>query len=333
MQITDGDAGRVLVTVSGTWKGAVRRASMQLRPVTTVSPVFDYGIASKGKIVVGGTGTVLGVNDPSEADMFSATYGDPEAILIKGNCTLDGDISSANPDSFFTITGSPSIGGTTDPEEIMDHIHVGVGDPVFPEIDTSVFEPFATNVLDAGADTSGDTVLTNIRIPAGMNPTFSANVTINGVLFVEQPNDVQFTGNVSITGVIVTEDPGDGPSSDSQLKFAGSVTSQGVESLPEEPQFADLRQMPGTMMLAPGFDVTFTGSFSAINGAIAADSFSMSGDAGGIIRGPIIAYGDAEFELLGSSQVEIDRSYYGNELPGLKNPVQLVPDSDSYSEY
>jgi len=281
---------------------------------------------------VGGDGTVLGVNDPSEADVFSATYNDPEAVCVTGSSTLAGDIFTANPDSYVTVKASATVAGTQDPIELAEHIHIGVGDPDFPEVDTTVFEPFATNVLDSGADTSADIVLENIRIPAGTNPNFTGNVIIRGVVYIEQPNDVRFAGNADITGVIVTADAGDNAYEANTITFSGSVTSKQLNVLPDLPQFSELRQMPGSMLLAPGFGVAFTGDFDVLNGAIAADKITFTGNAGGIVRGPIICYGDTEFELWGNSEVSIDRSTYGTTPPGFKMPIKFVPVADSYTE-
>ena len=200
----DGD-GTLHLAVNGSWRGFQKRVGMEVSPVTVVSTVFNYGIASKGKVSIGGQGSIVGANDPSDADILAATYTSSEAAYLYGGCVISGDISTSNPDSYVTITGSASVGGTSNPLEILDHIHIGVGDPVFPEIDTSVFEPFATNTLSPTADTSGDIVLENIRVPAGMNPIFDGKVTLRGVVHIEQPNNVQFAGQVEITGVITTD--------------------------------------------------------------------------------------------------------------------------------
>ena len=333
IEITEDPATQELwMTSTGHWKGVSKRIRMRLDPQARRSVVLDYGIASKGKIVLGGDGTVLGLNDPNEASVFSATFSDDEAVEITGSCTLGGDISTANPDSYVTIKGKPIIGGTSDPSEYGDHINIGVGNPEFPEVDPTVFEPYATNVLPIGADTSSDIVLENIRIPAGMNPKFSAKVTIRGVVYVEQPNDITFTGQTEIIGVIATQDAGEDVFEENKLKFTGNVSCEGVEALPDEPQFQELREMPGTMIMAPGFGVEFTGSFEALNGAIIAEKFSMTGNAGGIVRGPILCYGDTNFELLGSSEVHIDRQTYAETPAGLRLPVQLVPLPETYQE-
>ena len=86
------------------------------------------------------------------------------------------------------------------------------------------------------------------------------------------------------------------------------------------------------MLLAPGFNVEFAGSFGVLNGAIAAEQFTMSGGAGGTIRGTVISYGDSEFVMEGNGQVTIDQSAFDGTAPGLKNPVQLEVVEDSYLE-
>ncbi len=330
--ITPAPGDQLYLTITGRWGRATRNIRITLEPDNTTSAVFDYGIASKGKIILAGDGTILGANSSDEACILSATYTDLEAVSITGNCTVAGDISTSNPDSTISITGHPEIGGTSDKTEIEEFLHIGVGDPVFPEIDISPYEHLATNIYDPATDTGSDVILENIRIPAGTNPNFTAGVQIRGVLLIEEPNDVKFAGHADITGVIITEDPGDMSFYDNTITFSGTVTSQGVESLPEEPQFTELKQLPGTMLLAPGFGVTFTGNFNTINGAIAADKFSITGNAGGVICGPIISYGDTEFELLGSSEVVIDRSQYGTTPIGFKLPVRLVPVANTYLE-
>ncbi|NLF30901.1 MAG: hypothetical protein GX591_08450 [Planctomycetes bacterium] len=330
----DADAmGQLRLTVYGTARHAQRAVRMLLDAENTTTPVFDFGIASKGRIIIGGDGSVLGANLRSEAAVLSATYSNPEAVYISGSCTVDGDIYTANPDSYVTIKGKPTVAGTSSPSQMEDHIHVGMGEPVFPEVDTAPFEALATNTLDtATTNIDGDLVLENVRIPAGTNPTFSGNVIIRGVLFIEQPNNVRFSGNADIIGTIATEDPGDWAFQQNAIAFSGNVDSYGVEALPDEPQFQTLRTLPGSMLLAPGFAVTMTGSSSTINGAIAADKFTISGNAGGRVYGPIIVYGDTELEILGSARIEIDRSSDCGVPSGFKLPVKLVAVQGTYVE-
>ncbi len=330
----DADAlGQLRLTVYGTARNAQRAVRMLLDGAYTTSPVFDFGIASKGRIMIGGSGGVFGVNHPSEAAILSATYSTPEAIYLEGQCTIDGDLYTSNPDSYVTVEGNPSIGGTADKTQMGDHIHVGMGDPVFPEMDTSAYDALATNSLSSATTTvDGNLLLENVRIPAGTNPTFSGDVKIQGVLYIEQPNSVSFEGNAEITGTIATEDPGDWAFDTNSIAFSGNVTSYGVEMLPEEPQFETLRTMKGSMMVAPGFSVDMSGNYSSIAGAIGCEKFTLEGNAGGKIEGLVICYGDTELGVSGSGYLEIDRSTYGGTPAGFKLPYKLVAVQDTYVE-
>lgn len=323
------------LAVTAMWQGTTRRVNMDLEKVPGSTGVFNYGVASRGKIVIGGNGKILGVNNPSEADIMSATYSTSEAVSITGSSMLDGDIATANPDSYVTFKGSPTIAGSSNPATFADHVRIGDGTTDFPEVNTTIYEPFIQQTLAASADLNNNIVLNNARIPAGMNPKFNANVTIRGVLYIEKPNQVSFAGGVNIQGVIVTRDAGDNMYKTDTISFNGNVSSQGVETLPDSDgawNFTGLKALPGSMLLAPGFGVSFSGSFDALNGAIACDKFTMTGNAGGVIRGPIICYGDTEFTLWGSAQAKIDRSYYPQIPPGFDLPVRLAPKGNSYTE-
>jgi len=272
----------------------------------------DFGIASRGTVRMTGNAKVRGANDPSEANVLAATYSDDEAIKLTGNCSIEGDLAVSNPDGYVSMAGNCKVAGISGgDEDVYDHIHTGVGEMEFPEVDPTVFEPFATNVVDASTSTSGNKTFNNIRIAAGANKTFSGNITLNGVIYIEVPNNIHFSGNVNINGVIVTQDAGDGQHGSNTIKFTGNTTVRGVETLPEEPQFSELRQMPGAFLLAPGFSTQFTGNFGTVSGQMAADEFKFAGNAGGTIKGGIINYGDTEFKLTGNSELIIDR----NDVP------------------
>ncbi len=320
------------LTVAGSDGKTTRSVGLTFNAQGGSSPVFDYGIASRSAIQVTGNASIEGANDPSEANILSATYSNLESFHLTGNATLEGDIYSANPDSYVTLTGNVSVGGTTG-SAIQDHIHIGVGDAEFPEVDPTVFEPCATNVVDANTPTSGNLTFSNIRILANTNPTFSGNITVQGVVFIEVPNTVQFTGNLNLTGVIVTEDAGDDAYTTNTIRFTGNTTLRGVEELPNTSEFAELRQMPGSSILAPGFGVSFTGNFGAVGGCMAADAFSWTGNANGTVHGPIINYSDSTFSLTGNSHITIDRSSSPQTPPGFATPQRLSPVASSYREY
>ena len=324
----------VHVKVAGSQGGANRAVGINFDLSGAHSSIFDYGIASKSAIRLTGNASVAGANNRAEANILSATYSNQEAFKLNGNTVIDGDIYSSNPDSYATLIGNNKIGGvsSSDPN-INSHIHVGVGNVEFPEVDQSVFEPFATNIVNSSTSTSGNKTFTNIRIKAGTNPTFSGNITVKGVMFVEAPNRVTFAGNLNFTGVIVTEDAGDNVYTTNTIRFTGNSTFQGVESLPDTSEFSQLRQMPGSFMLAPGFGVTFTGNFGSVGGCMAADAFTWAGNATGNVKGPVINYSDSEFTLTGNSKITIDRSTYPGTPPGFSSIGKFAPDPASYREY
>jgi hypothetical protein len=270
--------------------------------------VFDYGIASKGRISISGSTRIIGVNYPAEGNILSATQSGSNAITIEGSgVELSGDIFVVGDEASVAITGSPSIGGTSDPAQILQHLHFGVDPPDFPTVDTSHLTSLATNVLSPEIATNGGTI-SNVRIPAGMNPTFDSDVTLNGVVHVEAPNIVTFAGQTTINGLIVTDDS-NLPLDSCQLTFAGTLDAKGVEALPDTEEFVALKEQIGTFIVAPGFAVTFFDSFDVINGGIAADQLTWTGTAAGeaTIHGSIIGLKDLPTEIGGYVTILFDR--------------------------
>ena len=324
----------LLLQVTGASGSVTRTVAIQCKVAPGTSMLLDCGVASRDKIRMSGNAGIRGANDPSEAGMLSATYEDLEAFEVSGNSDIEGDIYVSNPDAHVTLAGSIRIGGESAwGDGIADHIHIGVGDVEFPALDPNVFAPYAVNIVDDATPTSGNRTFNNIRILAGVNPNFSGNIALNGVILVEVPNSVQLTGNVTLTGVVVTADAGDDAYENNRIKFAGNMRSRSVTELPDTAEFHDLRQMTGTFILAPGFAVEFTGNFGTVNGAMAAAEFKWTGNAGGTVLGPIVSYSSAEFRLTGNSNITIDRSEGSDIPPGFVAPSKLVPDVNTYTEF
>jgi hypothetical protein len=300
-------------------------------PTTTVSPVFSYGVAARGPISLTGNASLRGANNRQEASLLTTASIVGNEVGLNGNCTVDGDVSVGPPDGNVGVVGNISIGGATG-AAIWNHVDLGVGDVPFPSIDPNVFAPFATNLVTSATGTTGNKTFTNIRIKAGTNPTFSGNIIIKGVVFIETPNVVRFAGNLNFTGVMVTQDAGSGNTAGNAIHFAGNTTSAGVESLPDTPEFHDLRQVPGTFLLAPGFETEFVGNFGTVNGTMAAEKFTWTGNAGGVVNGSVLSYGPGTMSLTGNSQITINRSRYSGTPPGFGGNAKLVPNMDSYQE-
>ncbi len=328
------DVAAVRVFVTGTSGEASRTVSIECGLRNRIGGAFPFGVASRGAIVLTGNASIHGRTDANEAHILSATYDPPTAVTMTGNCDIDGDVSISNPYGEVALTGNVTIGGKShwDPA-ISQHIHIGVGDADFPEVDPNEFEPYATSIVDDKTKTNGNCTFENIRILANTDPTFSGNTTIRGVVYIEAPNRVHFSGNTTITGVVVTESGNLHPDEESSIKFSGNLSSRGVEELPDTAAFREIREKAGSFLLAPGFDVELVGNFGTVNGAIAVEQLKLTGNAGGIVEGFVVTYGPEELRLTGNSRLIIDRSEGDDLPPGFRFPAKLAPAPDTYVEH
>lgn len=332
IQMTDADTAHISVT--GDYYGVQRTVGISASVATGKTTFFGYGVASRSAIRMTGNARVVGANTPAEGQMLSATYTTPQAIDLTGNVNISGDLFVSNPAATVGMTGNVTIGGVSYRDAgIADHVHIGVGDVEFPEVDPTVFEPFATNIVDKKTNTSGNKTFRNIRIKAGANPNFSGNINLLGVIYIEAPNQVHFSGNTNLTGIIVTQDAGENVYDSNTIRFTGNMNAKDVSQLPNEPDFAQLRQMPGSFLLAPGFGVQFSGNFGTIGGTIAADAFQWTGNAGGRVKGMVINYSNSEFNMTGNSELIIDRTGGSTIPPGFAVPSTLAPEPGTYREY
>ncbi|KPK41883.1 MAG: hypothetical protein AMJ65_08600 [Phycisphaerae bacterium SG8_4] len=292
-------------------------------------PVFDYGIATRGPLHMQGSPDVDGLNENSEADVYIESENVLDALSMAGSSAIAGNVRIGNPNAQASVGNSCSIGGESGQGAIDNHVAIGAPPFEFPGLDIVRFEDYVESDLDPGTDTSNDMTLDNIRILADTNPHFSGNVSLRGIVFVESPNIVRFTGNTDIIGIIIGDGDLDLPSEDNELIFLGNVGSQSVSELGAE--FGDLRQETGTFLVAPGFSVSFNGSFETLNGVIAASAVDFSGNSGGIINGAVMNYGDDPMTLDSSVGLLFDRSE-AQEIPaGFESEIVLHYNPDSYS--
>ncbi|MGB2865652.1 MAG: pilus assembly PilX N-terminal domain-containing protein [Sedimentisphaerales bacterium] len=294
--------------------------------------VFDFGVATKGPLSLSGNIELEGVNVSVEASVYIESENSNLALSIIGNSQIAGDVSIANPiANVFLQGGQAGIGGETGQDAIDNHVSFGVPPSEFPEPDPDQFESFVT-ALDPNTDTSADATLENIRIPANTNPTFSGQVTLKGIVYIETPNVVTFTGGADITGIIV----GDGDIQDNsgvnQIIFLGNVDSHPITELPEEAQFNGLHDQTGTFVMAPGFHVSFGGSFSTLSGAISGNGIEFFGNAGGTINGSVINYSDEEMTLSGNSDLYFNRSGTTEVPAGFVPEIVLEYNPSTYTE-
>ncbi len=295
--------------------------------------VFDFGVASKGPLSLAGNIELEGTKVSVDASVYIESENSNLALSITGNSQIAGDVSIVNPIANVDLQGGQAgIGGETGQDAIDNHVEFGVPPSEFPEPTPGYFDAFVINTIDSNTDTTADATFENIRILAGTNPTFSGYVTLKGVVFVQTPNVVTFTGTADVIGIIVGDGNIEDNSGTNSISFQGDIHSEPVTELPDEAQFQGIKDETGTFLMAPGFHVSFGGSFDALSGAIAANGIEFYGNAGGTINGSIINYSEEEMTLSGNSDLYFNRSGITEAPAGFVPEIILQYDPDSYSE-
>jgi len=316
------DAPTVTVTSTARFGEAVRTAYYDFGVQNGFTLLSSYGVASRSPIEIRGHARIDGANEDSEGSIYSSSDAAAHGVEIRGSATVTGDAAVSAEGVDVYVGGSATVGGDII-EDAPEH--------EWPSFDTSVFEAYATNVYDGDGNESNGT-FTNLRIPAGTNPTFNGNTQLYGVIYIESPNKVTFNGNTNICGVVVCEEPTVTNYSRNQLKFNGNLTASGVEYLPDDPEFDGIRDLTGTFLLAPGFYAKFAGNFSTINGYIVAGKFKFSGNAAGTVRGGVLNLDDSAFIVSGNAHITIDKQNAADQPAGFSRRYALVCLEGSYRE-
>jgi hypothetical protein len=263
--------GDIICTVAGqsgqTSTKNFKSCSIQFTRVTVPYSTFDYAVASKGQVLMqkGSLTGVTGVSTDDIATMMSSK-GSGVAISVSGG-TIGGDLNVLD-DSLASVTGG-SVGGTTNLSSIMNaHVHE-VPAPTFPTFDTSVFAAYATTTYSSGS------TLSNVRIPRNTNPKFTGGATIQGIVYVESPNNIEFRGNVKLNGFIVFENTNS--SSQNVIDMRGNFT---WGTLPSGAAYDTLRSTTGIAILGPTASMTMSGSAdSTVKGNVILGKFVNAGSA------------------------------------------------------
>jgi len=268
-------------------------------------PIFDYGLATKGSLNFPQNPTLTGAAESWEADLYVESLSDILAVQVGGNANFDGNIDIANPLGTVDFQGDVQISGDHGQTAIDNHVNVGADPVEFPVPETSPFQSYATGGnINPATLTAPGTTLVNQVIPAGMNPTFTGSVTIQGILFIEQPNVVTFGKNVDLQGLIVADGSAAGPGTNT-ISFEGNFASG---PYPADSQFDAIRQEQGSSIIAPGFGLSFTGNFASVNGVMAAGSMYFSANASAVVKGTMISYSQDPTVVNGNISMDFDRT-------------------------
>jgi hypothetical protein len=319
----------VKVTGRASTTESSRGIQLNFRVAEIPGTIFDYGMATKGALSLSG-GILRGVPDATRGNFLSTTLATNTPLTMSGSATVSGDVYFSNPNG--AVSGSGSIAGTTNSSLQSPHIHPNTPAPEFPTVDPTPYVDYmnsTTMTLISGSTSA--TPLSNIRIKAGTNPSFSGGGTINGLIYIETPNRVTFSGGTHVNGVIVVSNPNDTTSTNS-ITFSGGGTVQGPETLPSS--YGALRSMTGIALLAPNFTLTLTGGSATFGGSVLAKAVSLSGGSGGAVNGSVISYGTANTTFSGGSGFTFTNTgpttISGNA--GVHFSGHFAPVADSYVE-
>jgi hypothetical protein len=240
-----------------------------------------------------------------EADIYVESANSITAVEVGGNTNFDGNIDIGNSLATVNSHGDVNIAGQHGQPAIDNHVTFGAEPVEFPIPETDPFLTYATGpVIDKVTDLSNSMTLVNAVGRAGTNPIFLGNVVIQGILFIEQPNQATFTRNVSLQGIIVANGDASAPGTN-QISFAGNFASG---PYPSDSQFDAIRKEIGSSILAPGFGVSFTGNFASVNGVMAASNLHFSSNASAIVKGTMISYSPDATRVDGNISMTFDRA-------------------------
>jgi hypothetical protein len=311
---------------------------MQLTFKTEQFPgtLFKNGMAGKGPILLDGVRVINGI--PASMASVMSTLDAANSITIgSGNTSNPGGVAgtiTAIAGRTPVIRTGATVSGTANVTTILDThtTYVPASEaPEIPTADTSIYKPFATNTY-----VPGNTYYENIVIEPMGTVTFAAGTVIKGVVYIKQPNIVNFNGNVSITGVIVSENNGLGiPGVTNTVTFSGNGGSkQGVQSLPDDPQFLGLKALGGgPFIVAPQFQVNLTGNFGSVNGHVVGDGVTITGSSNASFTGSAITLNPTKTLRVGGAATLTFTEDPTLGYPGLRFREKLYPDANSYKDF
>jgi hypothetical protein len=318
----------LLASVTGNHHEFIRTLQVNFDVNFIMPQIFDYGLATKGPVLFDGNPTIEGVNNNNDADIYIESQNNDDSLQINGNTNFDGDVEIGNINGTAVFDGDVLIAGDQGQTAIDNHVFIGADSVEFPTLNTEQFRQYTNGLsINSSTDISDSMTLTNRVIEAGTNPYFLGNVIIEGVLFIESPNIIQFGGNVEIRGMIVGDGDVNNPGTNS-MTFYGNFQSGTV---PSGSEFDDMRSETGTSLLAPGFAVELAGNFSTVGGTIAVSGFHLSGNANALIKGSIINYSESSTIVEGNAFLRFDRSDYTKIPAGFNSSKILEYDASSWS--
>ena len=325
------------------------------------SSIFNYGVASKSRLLLNSNAKVRGASDLDLGSVLSTAPPGPlgeKVIIMQGNAQITGEVSFSDPAATaataLAMSSNATIGNDpaarrSDTALLAEYVNYDVPPPEFPTINSDVFKPFAGNPTYGGTTitppnapgvtTYDSGTLRNVLIKASPHPdhkvVFSSNLKIEGVIYIEAPNRVEFNSNVEITGAVVVETNPTGDHTRNSLEFHSNVTIKPIENLvalnsPYYPK--DLTDLTGASILAPKFDLLMNSNFGTTGGSIIADKINFDSNARGTVRGSVINMANTMVEMDSNADILIETTGTSDYPAGVYFGSHYTPLPDTYEE-
>ena len=312
-----------------------------------VEPTSD---AKAIQLTVTGTSTV-GVSRKLQVNFKGtpATTGGPVPfpLIARGDIPSSWNVTPDGRRFKVKQYGTPVRVPLTDNTEGTALLYPGMAAPTgkvpFPNNDALITAVGALTTLPKRTEAVGATISgtnSSYRIPAGKNYTLKG--TINGVVFVEWPNDITLVGPMTLNGTIVYERKGT-KSGTSMVKIDRSSDIERPMAAADAEimklSFAGNNQMKWWTLIAPDadFDIpngTAGASTKAFEGSLHFKSTTRNGGKDNFVltKGGLVAEGSISFGS-NSASYTIDPDTGGTAGGGGSNaPSMLALTEDSYSE-
>ena len=333
--LTETAEGFLRVKATGRCGGGaiVRAILMDFEPQEIPSNILSYGVATRGNVRVG-SGEIIGSPDPARASILCTDTSSTSPVSVgSSHSAIGGDVYLENRSG--SAGGSGTIAGADAKDGWGGHVHPATAPPEFPSVDPLPFMAFLA--------AKGETLVTgslkapylsNIRIRAGADPTFSApppggTMTIEGVVLIEAPNRVTFGRGVTVRGVIVVPNPAEGSNSN-EISFDQGASLRSAATLPES--FGALRTMTTAGVLAPNFLLDVSGGSSMVGGCVIAGGLSLNGGSAVTVDGSVVLCDGHTLSVSGGSTLTITGTPPATKPVGLRFSHTYVPHPATYLE-
>lgn len=308
-----------------------RAIQLTYNPAENNADIFSYGVASKSAVGMNGNVSITGTAGHLDNGSVLSTTAAAVPLNMSGGPSISGDFAYTNTAGRNNYGNGTIAGMTPSNANFSSHVKLLSKAPDFPVIDTTVFKQSVTTWNNPP---SSGSVYTNVKLPPG-NYSLN-NATINGILYVMQPNNIRFGGNTTINGMIVVDNTTSGTFATNIINFQGGVTSNTMASITNAGVLAQLtaaeKALTGAFLLAPNFSVTFGGNFRTVNGTIVADQMAFSGNAQGTIQGTIVNMKDSSVTFSGNNTITIASQGTTNYPAGVYFGSHYKPAPDTYAE-